>query len=133
MAGGGKGSTCRGRDLVVHLEAEGLSGKKVVVALLHQVLVGAAELLLEGHHRHQLTDGSRGRAHVALLEQRTEDALVPLGGHKGEELVEPALRVVELLRRSLAHKVNRVLEKGQLGIGIGLSKHISLPYKGYAS
>ena len=122
------------RRLVLHLhQTERLACEKVVVALLHQVLVRAAEPLLEDGHRHQPTDRCRRGTHVALLEQRLEHGLVNLGRDQTEELVEPGLGIFILLRRTLAHQVGGVVEQGHLGVYVGLSEHGNLLSKSYAS
>ena len=124
----------QGRRLVLHLDqTERLAGEKVVVALLHQVLVGAAIPLLEDGHRHQPADGCRRCTHVALLEQRLKDGLVNLGCDQTEELVEPGLGIFILLRCPLAHQVGRVVKQGHLGVYVGLSEHGNLLSELYAS
>ena len=114
-------------------EPERPAGQEVVVALLDKVLVGATEPLLEDVHRHQLGDGCRRGAHVALLEQRLEDGLVYLGRDQLIELVEPGLRVFVLLHSPLSHQVGRVVKQGHLGVCSGLSEHGNSLSNMYAS
>lgn len=121
------------RRCFVLKEPERSAGQEVVVALLEKILVGATETLLENVHRHQLADGCRRSAHVALLEQRPEDRLVYPGRDKLIKLVEPGLRVFVLPHCPLPHQVGRVVKQGHLDVRVGLSKHGNSLSNMYAS
>jgi hypothetical protein len=77
---------------------ESLSGKKVKLALLKQILVAATEALLQDRHSHEYVDG--GIWAVALLafrKQRLEYLLINLGCHETIKLVMPCVGVRILL------------------------------------
>ena len=77
---------------------ESLSGKKVKLALLKQILVAATEALLQDRHSHEYADG--GIWAVALLafwKQRLEYLLINLGCHETIKLVMPCVGVRILL------------------------------------
>ena len=75
-------------------QAEGLSGKKVKLALLKQILVTTTEPFLQDRHSSEYADGSIwAAALLAFWKQRLEDILVYLGRYKTIELVMPCVGV----------------------------------------
>ena len=93
------------------LELCGLKAGQPAEAGLHQVLAGRLGVFADA-----ATEGRRGSAHVALLEQGLEDGLVRLACHQRKKLIEPGLGVVILLRGPLTHKVGRIVKQGHLNI-----------------
>ena len=78
--------------------AESLPGKKVKLALLKQILVAAAESLLQDRHSHEYANGGIwAAALLAFREQRLEYLFVNLSCHEAIELVMPCVGVRILL------------------------------------
>ena len=78
--------------------AESLSGQKVKLALLKQILVAATESLLSDRHSHEYADGGIWTtALLAFREQRLEYLLINLGCHETIKLVMPWVGVRILL------------------------------------
>ena len=128
-------SVYRGSRVVKVLQAKGLAREHVEVALLEQLLVAAAEALLQRGHGHKDTDGGIGAAALlANREQNLKLTLVNLGGHKAEKHVLPSLWVGVLLRGTVAQLHHGRCKHIELGIPFGLLEHIGQvvdsPYKG---